>query len=192
MRLPSSASMQFGPSASLAGPSVPGLAPYPIIPPPPMSTGTIPTPTPTSTVEEFAYVAGIFSSANLGNWGHSRSRVSVRGDGKGLEAAREMTRREREEQDKEVSADGGGKNKESEKERRTSRESRPSSLERRLTPLMYLFPEVQVRRSVDGVTVYDDAEEDHAEDEARYRKRQNERDSASIKQLSYPILRPEA
>ncbi|PPQ82467.1 hypothetical protein CVT25_007248 [Psilocybe cyanescens] len=105
-----------------------------------------------------------------------------------------MRRKEREGRKKEVGAGSDDEDKENEKkERRASRESPSPSEGRRRRELADVFQEVQVWRSVDGA--HDDAEEDDAaqeeedaEEVARYTKRQKERHSASIKQLSYPIL----
>ncbi|PPQ91217.1 hypothetical protein CVT25_001175 [Psilocybe cyanescens] len=233
MRLPSSASMRVGSSASSIGPSVPGLAPSPIItsavntnlnnpnasanplntvtdnrlsvesafyatrrPSSVLSSGSSLRPlSTTSTNSRMSQVSGTSSGS-----AHSGSAASVRWDEQGLETVREMRKRERKaaaDEDKEKDGE------DEKKERRASRESRRSSEGRKRTALMDVFPEVQVRRSLDGVgaapaqnegegdaEVHDDAaeEEEDAEEEARYRKRQKERDSASIKRFSYPIL----
>ncbi|PPQ90084.1 hypothetical protein CVT25_012149 [Psilocybe cyanescens] len=150
--------MRVGSSASSDGFSVPGLTPSPIV----TSVVNINmnnATTNTNPVDEFAYISGIFFVCGFGQFGTFGLGASVRG----LGTVKEMSRKERRNGRRSDDED-----KESEKkERRASRE-RPISSE-----------------SVDGA--YDDAEQDDVLDEARYRKRQNKLDSASIKQFSYPI-----
>ncbi|PPQ92450.1 hypothetical protein CVT25_009666 [Psilocybe cyanescens] len=197
MRLPSSASMRVGSRASSVGPSVPGPSPSPIITSTfnvnrnnantntiadnTLSVGSVfyATRTPSSvlssgsslrplsmtlTNSRMSHVSSL--SANSGNSGHSGSGANGR--------------------EKEVDAGGDGEDKGSEKERRTSIEGRRLS-EGPRTALIDVLPEVQVRRLLDGVGAGGEAHHDAA-DEAKYRKRQKERDSASIKHFSYSIL----